>query len=63
MPETRNAMLWDLVQESFDEAAFLWSRWEEALASHARDLAGVSFWVEERLFGSLDGIRLGGEDV
>lgn len=51
----------DLVEESFDEAEFLWRSWEAALHSHARDLDGVSFWVEERLLGSLDGVRLGRE--
>ena len=52
--------LWDLVEESFSEAAFLWGRFEDALASPQRDLAAVSFWVEERLLGNLDGVRVAG---
>src|ERR1035438_86412 len=54
------APMWDLVEESLDEAEFLWRRWEAALSTHARDLAGVRFWVEERLLGSLDGLRAAG---
>ncbi len=57
----QGALLWDIVEESFDEAEFLWKRWEDSLVSHARDLAGTTFWVEERLAGSLDGVRVGGE--
>jgi uncharacterized protein (TIGR02270 family) len=52
--------MWDLVEESLDEAEFLWRQWEAALSTHDRDLGGVRFWVEERLLGSLDGIRVGG---
>ena len=57
----RPTLIWDLVEESFDEAEFLWHRWEDGLLSHARDLAGTAFWVEERLAGSLEGIRVGGD--
>ena len=57
----RPAVIWDLVEESFEEAEFLWQRWEDGLASHARDLTGTAFWVEERLAGSLDGIRVAGD--
>jgi uncharacterized protein (TIGR02270 family) len=61
--ETRKspAFLWDIVEESLDEAEFLWRRWESALAAHDRDLAGVSFWVEERLLGALEGIAVAGD--
>jgi uncharacterized protein (TIGR02270 family) len=51
----------DLVEESFDEAAFLWRRWEDLLGTHAQDLAGVSFWAEERLLGSMEGVAVAGE--
>ncbi len=63
MPSDRTspiAPLWDLVEESLDEAEFLWRRWEGELSTHARDLDGVDFWVEDRLQGSLDGVRLAG---
>lgn len=55
------APLWSLIEDSLDEAEFLWRRWEDALSSHAQDLDGVSFWIEERLFGSLEGVRVGAE--
>lgn len=53
------APIWSLVNDSLDEAEFLWRRWEVALSTHALDLEGVAFWIEERLFGSLDGVRVG----
>src|ERR1700690_3645855 len=53
--------LWDLVEESLDEAQFLWRRFEATLATHARDLAGLSSWVKERLLGTIDGLRAGGD--
>jgi uncharacterized protein (TIGR02270 family) len=49
----------DLVEESFEEATFLWGLWEGGLVSHARDLARLASFVEERLLGALDGVRLG----
>ncbi len=57
----RPAVIWSLVEESFEEAEFLWNRWEDGLGSHTRDLTGTAFWVEERLAGSLEGIRVGGD--
>jgi uncharacterized protein (TIGR02270 family) len=59
-PRVAPAPMWDLVEESLDEAEFLWRQWEAALSTHDRDLGGVRFWVEERLLGSLDGIRAAG---
>ena len=59
-PRVAPAPMWDLVEESLDEAEFLWRQWEAALSTHNRDLGGVRFWVEERLLGSLDGVRAGG---
>jgi uncharacterized protein (TIGR02270 family) len=50
----------DLVDESFDEAAFLWRRWESELASPTRNLDEIYSWTEDRLHGALDGIRVGG---
>lgn len=47
-----------LIDESFEEAAFLWSRWEADLASVSRNLDQVWTWTEDRLSGALDGVRL-----
>ena len=52
---------WDVIEESLDEAQFLWRRWEDALSTHARDLAGVAFWIEGRLLAAIDGVRAGGD--
>jgi uncharacterized protein (TIGR02270 family) len=51
----------DLVEDSLEEADFLWGGWEAALGSHALGLDGVASWVEERLLGSLDGVILAGD--
>ena len=59
MPRVLPPPRWDLIAESFSEAAFLWSRWEDALDSPRHTLDDVVFWVEERLIGALDGVRLG----
>jgi uncharacterized protein (TIGR02270 family) len=53
--------IWDLVEESLDEAEFLWGRWEGELASLTRNLDDVFNWTEDRLHGALDGVRVGGE--
>src|SRR4029077_11143676 len=50
----------DLIEESFDEAAFLWRRWENELTSPTRNLDEVWSWTEERLHGALDGVRAAG---
>jgi uncharacterized protein (TIGR02270 family) len=50
----------DLVEESFDEAAFLWRRWEQELRSLTRNLDEVWSWTEDRLHGALEGVRVGG---
>lgn len=47
------------IESSLDEAEYLWRSWEGGLSAHTRDLEGLSFWVEGRLLGSLDGIRVG----
>ena len=49
-----------LVEESFDEAAFLWRRWEDELTSLTRNLDEVWSWTEDRLHGALDGVRVAG---
>jgi uncharacterized protein (TIGR02270 family) len=50
----------DLIEESFDEAAFLWRRWETELTSLTRNLQEIYLWTEDRLHGALDGVRVGG---
>jgi uncharacterized protein (TIGR02270 family) len=50
----------DLVEESFEEAAFLWRRWENELTSLTRNLDEVWSWTEDRLHGALEGVRVGG---
>jgi uncharacterized protein (TIGR02270 family) len=50
----------DLVEESLDEAAFLWRRWESELGSLTRNLDEVWSWTEDRLHGALDGVRAAG---
>ena len=52
------APLRDLIDESRDEAAFLWRRWETELASITRNLNEVWSWSEDRLQGALDGVRV-----
>lgn len=54
---------WDLVEESLEEAAFLWKRWEAELASPTRSLAEIRSWTEDRLQGALDGVRVAGEGL
>lgn len=57
----RTEPYWDLVDQSLDEAAFFWTRWEAELASLTRNLEEVWFWTEDRLHGALDGVRVAGE--
>ena len=52
-------VLWPVVEESFDEAEFLWRSWESSLDTHSRNYREVWFWTEDRLGGALDGVRLG----
>ncbi len=50
----------DLVEESLDEATFLWRRWESELVSLTRSLDEVWSWTEDRLHGAFDGVRAAG---
>lgn len=54
---------WDLVEQSLEEAAFFWKRWEADLESLTRNLDEVWSWTEDRLHGALDGVRVAGEKV
>src|SRR6267142_499119 len=53
----------DLVDESLDEATFLWRRWEAELTSLTRNLDEVWSWTEDRLHGALDGVRIAGAGI
>jgi uncharacterized protein (TIGR02270 family) len=48
----------DLIDESLDEATFLWQRWEAELSSPHRNLDEIWEWTEDRLAGALDGVRV-----
>src|SRR5262252_7270797 len=65
MPVSQSALgpIQDLIDESFDEAVFLWHRWEGELASLTRNLDEVWSWTEDRLHGSLDGVRVAGAEL
>jgi uncharacterized protein (TIGR02270 family) len=55
--------LHDLIDESLDEASFLWRRWESELTSLTRNLDEIWSWTEDRLHGALDGVRIGGANI
>ncbi len=63
MSRSTAAPFWDLIEESLDEAAFLWKRWEADLASATRSLDEVWSWTEDRLQGALDGVRVARQEV
>ncbi|MGH8176802.1 MAG: hypothetical protein ACREV5_11130 [Steroidobacter sp.] len=64
VPASRKASPFaDLVDASFDEAAFLWRRWENELSSLTRNLDEVWSWTEDRLHGALDGVRVVGDEL
>jgi uncharacterized protein (TIGR02270 family) len=47
-----------LIEESLEEAIFLWTRWESDLTSLTRNLDEIWRWTEDRLFGAIDGVRI-----
>jgi uncharacterized protein (TIGR02270 family) len=57
-PNTKIDPLPDLIDESLDEATFLWQRWEAELSSPHRNLDEIWDWTEDRLAGALDGVRV-----
>jgi len=61
--ERGTPILWDVVEEHLDEAAFLWHSWERALASPIFTLDLVASGPEERLLAHLDALVVGGEAV
>ncbi|MFP2928405.1 TIGR02270 family protein [Pyxidicoccus sp. 3LG] len=59
----RQRILWDVVEEHLDEAAYLWSQRERALLSPEYVLADVAEGDEGRLRAHLEGLRIGGTPV
>jgi uncharacterized protein (TIGR02270 family) len=57
------AILWDVFEEHLDEAAFLWSSWEDALRSPVFTPKEVASGPEERLLAHLHALFLGGPAV
>ena len=55
--------IFGLVEESFDEASFLWRRWEQELTSPTRNIDEVWSWTEDRLHGALEGVRIAGNQL
>jgi uncharacterized protein (TIGR02270 family) len=55
-------MLWDIYEQHLEEAAFHWTRWEQALAAPDYRVDELDP-VEERLHAHVDGLVLGGEPV
>ncbi len=54
-------ILWDVVEEHLDEAAFLWTQWERALVAPNCTLKDVIRGPEERLLAHIDGLLVAGE--
>jgi uncharacterized protein (TIGR02270 family) len=57
------AIPWDIYEEHFDEAGWLWGVWEESLDSAVYAIEDVAVGPEERLLAHLDGLVLGGRRV
>ncbi len=56
-------ILWDIVEEHFNEAETLFEQWEHALRSPKYNLAELGSRVERRIEAHLDGLVVGGRDV
>jgi uncharacterized protein (TIGR02270 family) len=60
-PQVSPNVLWSIVEESGDEAEFLWQRRDAMLDAPDRSLSDVETWAEERLLGALDGLTVAGD--
>ena len=58
-----NFILWDVVEEHFNEAEFVFGQWERALRSPAYNLNNLRKRIEQRLEAHLDALLLGGRQV
>src|SRR6267142_1727129 len=56
-------ILWDVVEEHFNEAEFLFEQWERALHSPKYNLTELGATLERRLAAHLDGLVVGGRPV
>ncbi|WP_158623351.1 TIGR02270 family protein [Corallococcus sp. CA053C] len=56
-------ILWDVIQEHLDEAAFFWRQRERGLASWEDSLEDVAEGDEARLFAHVEGLVIGGMPV
>jgi uncharacterized protein (TIGR02270 family) len=56
-------ILWEIYEQHFDEAAFLFGQFEDALVAANYTLDEVAEGPEERLAAHLDGLVLGGKPV
>lgn len=56
-------ILWDVVEEHLDEAAFAWTRWTSALDSPQYTLNEVAAGPERRLLAHVRGLSVGGAAV
>ena len=56
-------LLWDVMEEHLEEAAFLWTQWEATLTSPRFSRASGASGPEERLRAHLDALVLGGTPV
>src|SRR5437870_2540108 len=56
-------ILWDVIEEHFDEAEFLFEKWERTLYSPGYTLAELGATIEPQLEAHLDGLLIGGREV
>jgi uncharacterized protein (TIGR02270 family) len=56
-------ILWDVIEEHFNEAEFLFEQWEHALHSPTYTLTELGATLEQRLEAHLDGLLIGGPGV
>ncbi|MCC7157547.1 MAG: TIGR02270 family protein [Bryobacterales bacterium] len=56
-------ILWDVIEEHFNEAEFLFDQWERALQSPRYNLTELGATLERRLEAHLDGLLVGGPAV
>ena len=56
-------ILWDILEEHLNEAAFLWGQWERSLRSPRYVLREVMDGPEERLLAHVEGLCEGGLPV
>ena len=62
VPPKAELILWDVVEEHFEEAAFLFGQWESSLYSARFDLAGLGK-IEKRLEAHVDGLIVSGTEA